>query len=296
MKRLLLALTISINLTACSNLVAVGTAIAVNQGAISQSQAASLSHVASATEKAFADITPEQEYYIGRTVAATITNRYPVESHPKENRYLTLVGNTLILASDTPENYVQYRFLILETDEINAFAAPGGFIFISKGMLDLCQNEDDLAAVLAHEIGHILHAHALQSIETSRLTSALTTLAVEGAKHSGQQMATLSEAFGGSVDDITQTLINSGYGRSLENEADASAVMLLQQSGYDANGLLRVLQRMKTKTAKDPRGFAATHPDMEARIMDIKRLIRKQATNPLSALRTARFRKLMRNI
>ncbi|NOQ35288.1 MAG: M48 family metalloprotease [Methylococcaceae bacterium] len=291
MKRLILPLAITLSLTACGKVVGIGAEIASRTGVITSGQAKSLTTVAKKAEKTFQDITPEQEYYLGRAVGATIVDKYQAQDHPSENRYLNLIGKTLVLSSEKPEEYANYHFLILETDEVNAFAAPSGFIFVSKGMLALCENEDDLAAVLAHEIGHVLHSHALKSIEGSRLTSALTTLATEGAKQTGvYQITSLTRQFEGSIDDMTQTMMNSGYSRSLESEADESAVKILQASGYDANGLLRVLKRMKVKTAGHSKGFAATHPDMDDRISEISSLINAQPTNPLASNRTARFK------
>lgn len=295
MKRMILTLIICLTITGCARIVNVGTNLAANTGYISQSQAQSIMKVAEKTAKTFEDITPEQEYFLGRAVGANIISRYQAKPHPAENRYLNLIGKTLVLASEQPEKYVNYHFLILETDEVNAFAAPSGFIFISKGMLALCENEDDLAAVLAHEVGHVLHAHALKSIKTSRVTSALTTLAVEGAKQTGvTQVTELVTAFEGSIEDMTQTLINSGYSRDLESEADKTAFNLLQKSGYDAYGLLRVLKRMKVKTSGQTTGFAATHPDMDDRISEISDLIQHQRTNPLAEIRTARFKQTIK--
>lgn len=295
MKRLILIGSTALFLSACAQVVGVGAEIASRTGVITSGQAHSIGVVAEKAEKTFEDITPEQEYYLGRAVAANIVDRYQASDSPKIDHYLNLVGKTLVLASQKSQDYSNYHFLLLEANEINAFAAPRGFIFISKGMLALCENEDDLAAVLAHEIGHVAHSHALKSIETSRLTSALTTLATEGAKQSGQYyVSRLVGDFEGSIDDMTQTLINNGYGRGLESEADETAVDILQKAGYDANGLLRVLQRMKAKTAGNRQGFAATHPDMDDRIAEISELINENPTNPLSAKRTARFRDMTR--
>jgi beta-barrel assembly-enhancing protease len=80
-----------------------------------------------------------------------------------------------------PETFGGYHFLILDSDEINAFAAPGGLIFVTRGMLRCCDSEDAVAAVLAHEVGHVQHQHGIQTIRKPALTSAFTILAAEGA-------------------------------------------------------------------------------------------------------------------
>ena len=92
---------------------------------------------------------------------------------------------TLSKTSDLPETFGGYHFLILDSDEINAFAAPGGFIFVTRGLLRCCKHEDAAAAVLAHEIGHVELRHGLQAIKKSRITTALTTLGIAGVKTFG---------------------------------------------------------------------------------------------------------------
>jgi len=115
-------------------------------------------------------------------------------------------------------------FLTVDSDEINAFAAPGGLILVTRGLIRCCASEDALAAVLAHEIGHVEKKHGLKAIRKGRLTSALTILAEEGAKNfAGDNAAQLTEDFQGSIGDITSTMMNSGYACTLETEADHAA-------------------------------------------------------------------------
>jgi predicted Zn-dependent protease len=184
------------------------------------------------------------------------------------------MGQTLAQASDRPETFGGYHFMIQDSDEINALAAPGGLVFITRGMLRCCPNEDAVAAVLAHEIGHVQHQHGLQAIKKSRLTEALTTLAVEGAKTFGkEQLAGLTRAFEDSITDITSTLINSGYSRAFENTADVAAVNILQRVGYNPNGLVEMLQQMDRQLKPGRLDFAKTHPDPKTRIEQITPLI-----------------------
>lgn len=165
-------------------------------GVLNQQQAHSLARVGGAVSRGFEDITPEQEYYIGRTVAAVILSTYKPYRDQSANHYVNLVGALAALASDRPETYGGYHFLILDSDEINAFAAPGGLIFVTRGMLRCCPSEDAVAAVLAHEVGHVQYQHGLQAISKARITSALTILAAESAKTlGGQELAQLTEVF-----------------------------------------------------------------------------------------------------
>jgi predicted Zn-dependent protease len=93
----------------------------------------SLFKVGQAVAKTFQDITPEQEYYIGRAVGAIVAGKYKPYQNQKSTFYLNVLGQTLAQASDRPETFGGYHFAILESDEINAFAAPGGLIFVSRG-------------------------------------------------------------------------------------------------------------------------------------------------------------------
>jgi predicted Zn-dependent protease len=234
----------------------------------------SVARASTAVGKTMEDITPSQEYYIGRTVGAGIVNRYPVKANPAANHYLNLLGQVLVMASDKPSTFKGYHFLLLDTNEVVAFAAPSGFVFVSKGMVRLCKNEDDLAAVLAHEIGHVQKSHALAAISTSRITSALTIIASEGAQQAvGGYVGELTRLFEGSIDDITQTLVNSGYARGQENEADATAIQIMQRVGYDPASLIRVLETMKVKVPPGATGFTSTHPPVDDRIADIRPLL-----------------------
>lgn len=277
-------------LSGCGAVAQVGTSIAKEKGYIDDKQAESINRSAAAVEKSFEDITPEEEYYIGRAVAATVLGAYRPYDDAKANGYLNLVGQTLARASDRPDTFGGYHFLLLDTDEINAFAAPGGLIMVSRGMVRCCRDEDELAAVLAHEISHVVDKDGLRAIKKSRLTSALTILAVEGASNLGSdQLAELTKQFEGSITDVTSTLMNSGYARGLEKQADASAVGILERVGYDPRALVAMLGEMKTRTKPGGAGFAKTHPDPAERISDVQGSVPGGAPLPEPAARQARF-------
>ncbi len=281
----------------CAALTQIGTTVGQATGTLSPEEAQAITRTAAAVEKTFADITPEQEYYIGRAVTATVLGRYNAYENEVAHRYLTTLCRVLAEASDLPETFGGYHVQILDTEEINAFAAPGGFITISKGMLRLCRSEDALAAVLAHEIGHVQARHGLRAIKKGRLTSALTILATESAKAYGpQELAQLTTAFEGSISDIAGTLMNSGYARSLEREADRAAVTILQRVGYDPHALADMLAEMKKNLKPGGLDFAKTHPDPADRIVDVKKMIGSQPVQPVSAARQARFRQAVASI
>jgi len=285
-----LALTVALFPAGCSTVAQVGAMAGQASGVLTAQQADSINRAAVAVEKTYQDITPEQEYYIGRSVAATVLAAYKPCDAAALNQYVNLLGQTLALYSDRPETFGGYRFLVMDTEEVNAFAAPGGLVLVSRGLLRCCRSEDALAAVLAHEIGHVQNQHGLRAIKKGRLTSALTVLALEAGKNvAGQEMAQLTQAFEGSVTDITGTLMNSGYARSLENEADAAAVQILTRAGYAPQALVDMLTVMKTQLAADSRGFGKTHPSPEVRIQHVSGLVGAPSSPAASPVRQQRF-------
>ena len=282
----------------CETLSDIGASVGEASGAIKPEEAESLRRAGIAVGRTFEDITPEQEYYIGRAVSAAILSQYKPYDHPAANEYLNLLGQSLALMSDKPETFGGYRFLILDSDEINAFAAPGGFILVTRGMLRLCETEDELAAVLAHEIGHVQHDHGLRAIKSSRLVTAFTVLAIETTRTlAGDEVKQLTEAFEGSIGDITHTLMTSGYSRRLEREADAAAVTILRRVGYDPLALKRMLDEMGRQIKPGGRDFARTHPEPDDRIRDIRRMIGAGVTVPAPPPeREQRFRAAMQGV
>lgn len=267
-------------------------------GSVLPGQAGSALKAAVAVGKSFQDITPEQEYYIGRAVAANVLSTYTPSPNDRFNLYLNTLGQTLAQASDRPETFGGYHFLMLDSPEINAFAAPGGLILVTSGMVRLCKTEDDLAAVLAHEISHVQGQHGLKAIKKSRLTSAFTIIATEAAKSYGPaQLSKLTEVFQGSITDITSTLMKNGYSRDLEREADKGAVTILGRVGYGPGALIVMLTEMKKQLKPGGLDFAKTHPDPNDRIKDIRPLVGGGlSATPVSPEREKRFKAAMANL
>lgn len=275
----------------CTTVAQIGTSVAASAGVISENQAASITRVAVAVDKTFEDITPEQEYYIGRAVGANLMAAYKPYDNSAATRYVNLLGRNLALYSDRPETFGGWHFLILDSDEINAFAAPGGHIFVSRGMLRCTVNETALAAVLAHEIAHVQLAHGLKAIKRDRLTSALTIIGTESVRMLvGDELKEVTAAFEGSITDITRTMVNSGYSRGQEEDADAAAVAILRRAGYNSAGLVLMLGEMKGRLKPGGPDFAKTHPSPDHRIGLINR--RLGAGEPIreNAAMTARYR------
>ena len=252
----------------------VGTSVGVATGVIDQSQASSIEKSTQAVARTFQDITPEQEYYVGRAIGAILAGKYSPYQKEKATMYLNVLGQTLAQASDRPETFGGYHFSILDSNEINAFAAPGGLIFITRGMLRCCKHEDAVAAVLAHEIAHVQYKHGLQAIQKSRITEALTTIALESGKSlGGENLAQLTQVFENSLSDITTALVKNGYSRGFESQADGGAVVILKRVGYSPNGLVDMLKVMEQELTPGGLDFAKTHPSPKDRIKEIQKAI-----------------------
>jgi len=241
-------------------------------------------------QRANADLTPRQEYYLGRAFGAQVlTTRKPL-NNDEANRYLNLLGQSLARYSERPDTWAGYRFQLLDTPEVNAFAAPGGFIFVTRGLVKLAKDEDQLAAVLAHEIAHIELEHGLKAIRKDRLSTAMVGISVDAAQtFGGPRAQELSAAFEDSIGDLTKTIVNNGYARETEFEADASAVDILDRAGYPPQALLAMLESLKTLPKAGEGGFTKTHPTPEQRIKEVKGDIGRKTSYTVTSAQKRRF-------
>lgn len=237
-------------------------------------------------EKASETITPEEEYYIGRSVAASIATTYPIDHGSYQmTAYLNKICETLVMNSDKPYLYKGYYVVILDTDEINAMATPGGHIFVSRGLIDCTDSEDALAAVLAHEIAHVQLGHSVQAIKASRVRSAVsdTTKAVavtsiaaanqrSGLHLSEKEMQKVMEAvdtFSDATNEVTKTLVNTGFSKEQEFEADNQALYIMQSAGYDPYAMLDMLNQIEDSSSNS--GWGSTHPSPKDRIKKVNK-------------------------
>lgn len=253
-----------------------GAQLAADAGYISDSQADAVGDAAESAEKAFETLTPEQEYYVGRSVAANILADYPPLDNESANSYLNTLGQTLAMVSDKPFTFKGYRFLLLDSDEINAFATPGGFIFITRGMLECATDEAMLAAVLAHEIGHVQLEHGIKAIKASRWTDTITKTAIAGVAMTSAEMAEVTAVFDDSIGDITQTLVVNGYSKDQEKKADEAAAVILARAGYDSEAIIFMLEEMNRRWNPGGHDFAATHPTPNERIRKVRKTVDSQ--------------------
>jgi len=199
----------------------------------------------------------QEETAIGRQIAGNLLGASPLVKDKQLQKYVNNVGRWVASQSERPD--LEWHFGVIESNDVNAFAAPGGYIFVTRGLYRLLGNEADLAGVLGHEIGHVVEKHHLKILQQSRLLDLGAKLL---AKESGES-------------DKIKNLIGSGaeiVARSLDKnaefEADRIAVVLATRAGYDAYGLPEVLQQIG-HFAKDDGSVALlfkTHPHPEERL------------------------------
>ena len=182
------------------------------------------------------------------------------------------VGKKLIDNTQAKDSPYQFDFhLLVDPETINAFALPGGQIFITVGLLKRFSTEDQLAGVLAHEIGHVIGRHSAQQMAKSDLTNGLLGAVVTAtADPNGNSNA-------GAIAGYVGNMINMKYGREDELESDKFGIKYMQQTGYEPNAMIDVMEILKQASGgKDrPSEFQSTHPDPDHRIIEIKKMIKE---------------------
>jgi predicted Zn-dependent protease len=232
------------------------------------------------------DISDSEEYYLGRAVAAKILGQYPLSKDQALNTYVNEVGQTVAQKSTRPRTYKGYHFAVLDSSTPNSFACPGGIIFITKGMLKNCANEDQLAAVLAHEVAHVANRDGINSISKARWTEVLTTAGTEAAKQYGGSLGQMVTLFEGAIDDVFKTVIVNGYSRAAEENADRAGVEMLSRAKYNPAAMSAILSNMSSKGGSG--GILGTHPSVTTRLDNIKG-IAQEANIQMEPVRTKRF-------
>lgn len=204
------------------------------------------------------DTTAEQEF--GREVAARILAKFPLLEEGELTRYVGKVGTGLATEGGRPD--LTFKFAILDTDLVNAFAAPGGYVFITKGALLNLQDEAELAAILAHEISHVSRRHIVRALNIK--SSGANTIGAL-ARLVGRVGEVSRVAMGKLVDVAEEILFSKGYEVAEEYQADLDAVALVGAVGYDPKGLDRYLARVEDKSTPEPASVKSTHPRFEER-------------------------------
>ncbi|MDH4183748.1 MAG: M48 family metalloprotease [Nitrospinota bacterium] len=203
-------------------------------------------------------LSAEEEIAIGRAVAQEIFMRLgPRVEDPGVNGYVTMVG--LAAAKGAIAYKAPYKFTVIHSAQINAFAAPGGYIFITTGLLSALRSEAELAGVLAHEVAHVAHLHMVQAIQRSNRAQGALELS---STLLGQDPKMLAQLAG----FVTDTLFTNGLDQRFEFEADSVGVTIAAAAGYDARGLRDFLNTLASQEDKADSVFFSTHPSIRQRV------------------------------
>lgn len=231
--------------------------------------------------QALQPIGEEEEITLGQAVAVEAFSRFGGEYRDERlTRYLNLVGTTIGELSDRPN--LTYHFAILNSQEQNAFAAPGGYIFVTIGLLKTLQNEAELAGVLAHEIAHITQKHMLETIRRGALLANVSELSL-AAMNKDPQM------FSNVIDEITDKLFTKGLDKDKEFEADVYGVEFAYRAGYNPKGLQDYLRTLQSQEGHAQSRFFTTHPSTAERIGKMDGLLGQFADGRSFPVLTKRF-------
>jgi len=205
------------------------------------------------------DLNKEQK--LGKKLSENIEKKYEVVEDLEKNLLLREIGNKLAKVSELKG--MNYHFKILNIEEPNAFSIPGGYIYVTYDLFDYIQSDDELAGILAHEIAHVIHNHALKQTRDNTKFTLLTILAV----------LLTGEPDVGVLGKLTTITFLNQYSREYEEEADLTAIDLLTKTEYNPVGFLTFLERLYTREMFKPEvnlGIFQTHPETENRINYVK--------------------------
>jgi len=254
------------------------------------------------------ELRPEQEYYVGRSVATNILAKHSYKYLDSDaiargdlvgmTRYVNDIGHLLAAAAmeshrsgDRPAPIAGWHFVVVQSDQINAFAAPGGFVFVTTTAVKTAKSEDELACVLAHEVAHVVRGHALGNIQKSRLANVSSDVLQAAGREalSPQQVAQLNQLLEGFIQDTLDALFVKGYSRDTEFEADRLGVEIAAKAGYDPTAMTRFLQTLAKQQDTGKGGFFATHPAANDRLAKLAGEMPKYAAVTVPKVRVTRF-------
>lgn len=214
------------------------------------------------------NISEKEERDLGDRVSATVRSEFGVLQDAAVTKYVSLVGNVLAKASSRPD--LKWEFIVLDTDGVNAFAAPGGLVHITRGALGLIKNEAELAGVLGHEISHITKKHTVNAIKKSKMTKM-------GTDEVGSRTNYLATVV---ADLVYDNVVENAWDRGDEDDADQEGVRLANKAGFNPAGLTSFLQKLmdRNKDVKNskPNGLFATHPETRDRISKVTKQIKAE--------------------
>lgn len=237
-------------------------------------QGVDLTPLASASRNinAMSEKTENEEQVIGANTATLLLKQAPLLDNAAVQAYVNQVGNWVAQNSERPD--LPWRFGVLANPAVGAYAAPGGYVFITSGMLAQMDNEAELAGVLAHEVAHVVQQHHLQAIKQQAQAGLLSNLGNFALQaHQATSGSTVADAqTTQKFDSLVTNLYTRGLDRGDEYEADAMGAVIAARAGYDAYGLASVLQEMGTMKQDDAAlvTFLKVHPNIGDRLSHLQ--------------------------
>jgi len=223
-------------------------------------------------------ISDEEEIILGKRVAAKVIERYGIENAPEMTFYLNLITTAIAQRSDRPE--LAYHVAILATDDVNAYACPGGYIFVTRGALNMVDDEAELAAILAHEVSHVTERHIVNALRNSKLMDVGADIAAEAFKTPGPLL-----------DQMTQFATDAlfeGLDKSDEYASDEKAIDYLDRIGYDYPAMYDVLKLLEIRRKYGAtKVLDRTHPTPKSRLQTLKSSAQKLGLEKPSGIRLA---------
>lgn len=205
----------------------------------------------------FIFISSSEEVEIGKQVASDVESKEKLLKNTAVQSYVSGVGQKIARVCDRRD--IEYTFKVIDKKEINAFACPGGYIYVYTGLLEILDNEAQLAAVLSHEVSHLVARHSIKKLQNIYGYSILAQIAL-GDK---------AESVAGDIVNIAASLILQGYSRDNEFEADRYGILYAKNAGYNPEGMIQVFEKFRKMEGNPPPavlGLLSSHPPAEDRI------------------------------
>ena len=222
----------------------------------------------------------KEERQLGEHVSGLLIDHFGVFQDKAVTKYVSLVGTVLAKASPRPD--LEWQFIVLDTEGVNAYAAPGGLIYITRGALGLIKSEAELAGVLGHEIAHVTEKHTINAIRKSNATE-LTIDAGAARAPGGGLSTTFINAVGSK---IYADIFENRFDRGDEMGSDKVGITLASKAGYAPNGMIQFLNKIseRNKDMQEPNGVFASHPLMKDRISAMEKTIRTDRLTTTAAV------------
>ncbi|HSC75424.1 MAG TPA: M48 family metalloprotease [Pseudomonadales bacterium] len=217
--------------------------------------------------KGTAETPVQEEEVIGRHMAGTLLGASRLSNAQQQQRYVNRVGRLLTLSSSRPQ--LNWHFGVLQDNDVNAFAAPGGYVFVTSGLLNMLDNEAQLAGVLSHEIAHVTHKDYLKAVRNNNLLgAALDVGAFVGSAATNGQTSQQEREFAQSVVNASKEVYARGLDKSDEYAADKAALETMTKAGYDPYAYVVVMQKLEARATKDSAMalLLQTHPSPTDRL------------------------------